>query len=122
MLKKMILSCVTVTAIGMGLASAVTPGEAHQFRHNSGIGFSFLFGSPGYYNNGYYNNGYYDNGYYDNGYYDGYYNNELYDNGYYGHYRHIKRHVSNRCHNAKVRYHHRIHQARICNGHVTKVY
>ena len=112
MLKKLILSCVTVAAIGVGLASSVTTAEANHLYGNLGIGFG-LFGSPGYYDNGYYDNGYYDNGYYDNGYYD---------NGYYGRYRHLRRHVSHRCHIGTIHYHHRMHDARICNGRVTKVY
>ena len=108
MLKKLILSCVTVAAIGVGLASSVTTAEAHHLYGNQGIGLGLFFGSPGYYDDGYYGDGYYDNGYYDNGYYGGY------------HY--IRRHVSHRCHIGTIRYHHRMHHARICNGHVTKVY
>lgn len=128
MLKRMILSCVMAATIGMGLVSAVTPAEAHRFRDNSGLGFNLFFGSPGYYDNGYddysySNNGIFNNGYLDNDYYgDGYYNNRYYDNGGYRNYRHIRRHVSKRCHIGTVRYQHRMHEARICNGRVTKVY
>ena len=113
MLMKLTLSCVTVVAIGVGLALAVTCAEAHDFNGYPGSGFGLFFGSPGYPDDGYYGNDYYDNGYYNDGYYD---------NGYYGGYHHLRRHVSYRCHTGTIRYHHRIHDARICNGHVTKVY
>ena len=111
MMKKLILSCLTVAAIGVGMASAVTTADAHYLYGNPGIGFG-LFGSPGYYDDGYYGDGYYGN-YYDDGYYG---------DGYYGGYHHMRRHASHRCHIGNIRYHHRLHHARICNGHVTKVY
>ena len=110
MLKKLILSCVTVASIGLGFTSTVTAAEAQFY---PGFGPGFLFGSPGYSGNGFYGDGYYGNRYYDDG-YD--------DNGYYGGYHHVRRHGGYRCHIGTLRYHHRIHDARICNGHVTKVY
>ena len=105
MLKKLILSCVTVAAIGLGFASTVTTAEAQFY---PGFGSGFLFGSPGYYGNRFYDDGYYDG----NGYGDGYYSG----------YRHVRRHVNYRCHIGTIRYHHRLHDARICNGQVTRVY
>ena len=112
MLKKLILSCVTIAAIVLGLASAVTTAEAHHYDYPSAR-FSLLFGSSGFNYVGYHGNGYYENGYYDSGYYD---------NGHYSGYHYFRLHVSYRCHIGTMRYHHRIHDARICNGHVTRVY
>ena len=109
-LKKLILSCITVAAIGLGLASAVTTAEAHHYVYPNAT-FGYLFGSSGY-DQGYHGNGYYENGLDDYG----------YNNGHYSGYHYFRRHVSHRCHVGTVRYHQRIHHARICNGRVTKVY
>ena len=67
MLKKLILSCVTLAAIGLGLTSTVATAEAHHFGGNSGIGFGLYLGPPPHYDDCYYDNGYCDNGDYNNG-------------------------------------------------------
>lgn len=121
MFKKPFLSGLMLAAVGVALASAATTAEAHHLSGYPGVGFGLSFGSPGYYDNGYYGDGY--DGYYDHGYYaDGYYDDRYYDGGYYHRYRHHRRHVSHHCHVGSVRYHHRLHSARICDGQVKAVY
>ena len=110
--KKLLLSLVTAATIGVGLIASATTAEAHHIRHYyhggfPGAGLGFFFGSPGFYNNGYYGNNYYNNGYYNDGYYGGY-----------PRFRHSYR----SCHIGKIRYHHRMHKARICNGQVARIY
>ena len=125
MLKKPLLSGLMLAAVGIALASASTTAEAHHLSGTTGIGFGLSFGSPGYYDNGYYGDRYYGDEYYDNGfgYYDhGYYDDSYFDGGYYRSYRHHRRPVSHRCHFGKVRYHHRLHNARICDGQVKVIY
>ena len=113
--KKLLLSLVTAATIGVGLIASATTAEAHHIRHYGGFpgaGLGFFFGSPGFYNNGYYGNNYYGNGFYNNGYYN---------DGYYGGYPRF-RHSYRSCHVGNIRYHHRMHKARICNGQVTRIY
>ncbi len=127
MSKNPLLSGLMLVGIGVALASAATTAEAHHMSGNLGVAFGLSFGSPGY-DNGYYDNGYdnsYNNGFYDNryGYYDqGYYDDGYYDGGYRRSYRHHYRHVSHHCHVGQVRYHHRLHDARICDGQVKVIY
>ena len=108
MLKQLVVSCVTVAALGVGLASAVTGAEAHHFSDYPRSGFGLFFSPPGVFDNGYCGDGYYNNGYYDNSYCEGFH--------------HVRRHASYRCHIGSIRFHHRLHDARICNGRVTKIY
>ena len=97
MSKKLILSLVTAATIGVGLIASTTQAQAYHHGGFSGPGLGFFFGSPGYYNDGYYNSDYYG--------------------GY-----HRFRHAYRSCHIGNIRYHHRMHKARICNGQVTRIY
>jgi hypothetical protein len=115
MIRKLLLSLVTAATFGTGLIASTTTAEAHRFHHYHGgyyggfpgTGFGLFFGSPGFYNHGYYGNGFYNNGYYDDGYYDVYPRFHR---------------VYRSCHIGNIRYHHRWHKARICNGYVTRIY
>lgn len=102
MSKKLLLSLVTAATIGVGLVASTTAAEAYHHGGYPGAGLSILFGSPGYYN-------------------DGYYRNSYYNSDYYGGY-HRFRHSYRSCHIGNIRYHHRMHKARICNGQVTRIY
>lgn len=113
MWNKLVLSSVTVAAIGIGLSSGIPNAQAHHFSGCHGSGHGLFFSPPGYPDDGFYGDDHYNYRYYNDGYYD---------NGYYGGYRKVRRHAGYRCHIGTVRYHHRMHDARICNGRVTRVY
>ena len=112
MVKRLIGSSVIITAIGWGLALSVTTAQAHH-PDDLRARFWLLFGSSGYNYVGYHGAGYYENGYYNNGYYN---------DGHYSGYHYFTRHVGHRYHSGIIRTHHRVHDIRICNCHVTKVY
>lgn len=104
MTKKLLLSLVTAASLAAGLVASSGTANANHLNsyHHNGLGLGFFFGQPNYYDDGYYNNGFYD---------DGYYND-------YPRFRHRAR----GCHIGKIRYHHKIHKARICNGRVVRIY